>query len=122
MTGPSAAPRLRLVQTKLVRRLRKHRKPLADHTIPLPPPAVVRQDLCWSFEQAMALKQRHPFTLRAPDEPTPVSLLSARTGKTAAPSPTRRTPGKTLHEFPQVTPQRLLWRDCMPISTIPSLR
>jgi hypothetical protein len=60
---------LRLVQTELLRRLRKHRKPLPEYTLTATNLWSTHPDLCWALEQTVMLKQRQPFHLRAPDEP-----------------------------------------------------
>ena len=61
---------LRLVQTELLRRLRKHRKPLPSYTLTANTLWSAHPDTCWQLEDAIILKQRSEFHLLSPDEPT----------------------------------------------------
>ncbi len=57
-----------LLQTELLRRLRKHKRPLADYTLQYTGLWSAHPEACWNLEQAVMLKQQAPFVLHADDE------------------------------------------------------
>ena len=58
-----------LLQAELLRRLRKHRRPLAEYRLNYPGLWSAHPDACWKLEHAVIAKQEAPFALRADDEP-----------------------------------------------------
>jgi hypothetical protein len=93
-----AAEALRLVQTELLRRLRKHRKPIPAYTLAFPGLCPAHPDVCWQLENTIIAKQRAPFRLLAPDEPRArAAYLKANPGEE-----TRRAELLRQHDTPEM--------------------
>jgi hypothetical protein len=63
--GPEA---IGLLQTELLRRIRKHKRPLATYTLQHTGLWSTHPEACWNLEHAVMLKQKVPFVLLADDE------------------------------------------------------
>ncbi|WP_293270484.1 BREX-6 system adenine-specific DNA-methyltransferase PglX [Nannocystis sp.] len=63
--GPEA---IGLLQTELLRRIRKHKRPLATYTLQHTGLWSTHPEACWNLEHAVMLKQKVPFVLFADDE------------------------------------------------------
>ncbi len=62
------AEAIRLLQAELLRRIRKHKRPLATYTLQYTGLWSAHPESCWNLEQAVMLRQKVPFVLLADDE------------------------------------------------------